>query len=242
MQTMIDSVIQDEILTFIIFTFSYLTYFFSYNSKAVTLLAKKMGDQQSRKEYAIHIPRILGFLLLGIVPLILIGLFYTMKPIDFGLSFPKGEYAFIISVCSIGLFFFASIFRSGKKIDTTYYPQVRVDKWDKSKHLRNVISWSLYLFGYELMIRGVLFFSCYYAYGLTAAIIINSTIYSLIHIFKGKQEAFGAFPLGIVFCLIAYYTQSMMLPFILHVILAVSNDFKAIKLNTYQRTTLSQKR
>ena len=228
MKVIINSIFQDDILTFIIFTFTYLIYFFSYDSKLVTLFAKRLGDQENKKEYAIHIQRILGFILLGIVPYILIEYFYLKTPSDFGFSIPKGEYAWIISICSIGVFLLACLFRNGKKIDTSYYPQVRIDQWDKLAHLRNITSWSLYLLGYEFMIRGVLFFSCYYAYGLITAIIINSTIYSLIHIFKGKQEAFGAFPLGIVFCLIAYYTQSMMLPFILHVILAVSNDFKAI--------------
>ena len=235
MQSIINSILKDEILTFMIFTFAYLTYFFSYDSKLVKNLAKKFGDQEGHKEFAIHIPRILGFLLLGVAPLILIKLFYTKKTIDFGLSLPHGEYTLTIAVCSVLLFILVSIFRSGKNIDKSYYPQVRVDKWDKPKHILNVISWSLYLFGYEFMIRGVLFFSCYYAYGLTVSVIINSTIYSLIHIFKGKQEAFGAFPLGIIFCLIAYYTHSMMLPFILHVILAEINDLKAIKSNKYQQ-------
>jgi len=83
--------------------------------------------------------------------------------------------------------------------------------------------------GYEFAIRGMLFFACLYAFGLWPAIIINSVIYSLIHIFKGYKEAFGAFFLGILFCIITYYTNSIWIAFVIHVLMAVINDIKAVK-------------
>ena len=51
------------------------------------------------------------------------------------------------------------------------------------------------------------------------------------HISKGKGEAFGAFFTGILFCVIAYYSGSFIIPLVLHLVLAVGNDLKAIAIN-----------
>lgn len=230
MKDIVDTIHKDEILTLIVFTFAYLLYYFSYEYKWVAKLAAKHGDTEDRKEFAVHIPRFMGFILLGLVPLTT-ALFYSKSLTDYGFAFISGRNSLWISLISIGAFLAAVFFRSGKGIDTTYYPQVRISSWDSRAHTLNILSWSLYLLGYEFMLRGLLFFTCLHAFGLIPAIVINSVIYSLIHIFKGKGEAFGAFFLGIVLCLLAYYTNSFILPFILHVILAVGNDLKALKIS-----------
>jgi hypothetical protein len=49
-----------------------------------------------------------------------------------------------------------------------------------------------------------------------------------IHIFKGPKEAFGAFFLGILLCLITYYTNSIWMALIIHIAMAVINDIKAV--------------
>lgn len=220
---------RDEILTLIIFTFAYLAYFFSYKYRWVEKLAVKHGDTEQRKEFAIHIPRFLGFLLLGAIPFLIAIMFFSKPVSDYGFTFIYGKNSFVISLVSIAVFVLAGILRSGKGIDTSYYPQVRIPAWDRRSHAMNIVSWVLYILGYEFMLRGLMFFTCLHAFGLIPAIIINSVIYSLIHIFKGKGEAFGAFFLGIAFCLLAYYTNSFLLPFVLHVTLAIGNDLKAIK-------------
>ena len=229
MKETIQTLHRDEILTLIIFTFTYLAYYFSYEYKWVGKLAAKHRDTGNRKEFAIHIPRFIGFMLLGVIPLIIATIFYSKPASEYGFAFICGKNSLAISLVSIAIFLLVGILRSGKGIDTSYYPQVRIPAWNRRSQILNILSWVLYLLGYEFMLRGLMFFTCLHAFGLIPAIIINSVIYSLIHIFKGKGEAFGAFFLGIVFCLLAYYTNSFLLPFILHVILAVGNDFKAIK-------------
>ena len=230
MKPYLQSIFQrDEILTLIIFTFCYLAYHFSYEYKWISVLAIKLGDSETRKEYAVHIRRTFGFLLLGIIPLIIAVLFYSRDLGDYGFRFISGKNSLIISIISITVFLVVSLIRSGKGIDTSYYPQVRVPVWNRRSHALNILTWTLYLFGYEFILRGLLFFTFLHSYDLVTAIAINCVIYSLIHIFKGKGEAFGTIFLGIILCLLAYYTNSFLLPFILHVTIAVINDMKAIK-------------
>ncbi|HOC80906.1 MAG TPA: CPBP family intramembrane metalloprotease, partial [Bacilli bacterium] len=80
----------------------------------------------------------------------------------------------------------------------------------------------------EFALRGMIFYTTLYAYGLFPALAINSVIYALIHIFKGPKEAFGAFFLGILLCLITYYTNSIWMALIIHIAMAVINDIKAV--------------
>ena len=218
-----------EILSLILFVFAYLVYYFSYESKLVEKWAQKLGDSETRKEYAIHIPRFIGFFTLGVLPVMLILLIFNQPINEYGLKFPNGTFVLPISLSMISLSLLVSIFRSTNGINTDFYPQIRLEQWDQKDHIRNAVSWTLYLLGYEFILRGMLFFSCVHAFGLVPAIVINSVIYSLIHIYKGKGEAFGAFFLGILLCLVAFHTNSFILPFVVHVILAVGNDLKALQ-------------
>lgn len=220
--------VTDEIITLVVFVFGYLLYYFSYESPLVYELAQKLGDTDHRKEYSIHIPRLIGFITLGLLPFLFAILLIEQPVTAYGFQFPHGKFAIPISLSLIAISSLVSILRSTKGINTDFYPQVRLIEWSTADHWRNAFFWAIYLLGYEFLLRGPLFFTCLYAYGLLPAIAINSVIYSLIHIYKGKGEAFGAFFLGILLCLAAYQTNSFVIPWVVHVILAVGNDLKAL--------------
>ncbi len=219
----------EDIIMLMVFLSGYLLYYFSYESRWVQQLAVKLGDQDNRKEYSIHIPRLIGFLLLGVFPFLVMILFFDQPAAAYGVQLPNGEFTAVILLVIIPLTVLVSFFRGTRGINTDFYPQVRLADWTTHTHLRNIASWFLYLLGYEFILRGPLFFTCLQAYGLVPAVAINSVIYSLIHIHKGKGEAFGAIFLGILLCLIAYQTHSFLIPFMVHVILAIGNDLKALQ-------------
>jgi membrane protease YdiL (CAAX protease family) len=95
--------------------------------------------------------------------------------------------------------------------------------------IENSIVWGLYLFSYELLLRGFLLFSSLALFGFVYSIIINCLVYSIIHIPKGRAEALGAIPFGIILCLITLQTKSIWGAYILHMSLAVSMDWKIVK-------------
>ncbi|MBT8259810.1 MAG: CPBP family intramembrane metalloprotease [Bacteroidia bacterium] len=94
---------------------------------------------------------------------------------------------------------------------------------------------SIFLLSYEFFFRGVLLFTLIDLFGLVLAIIINTLLYVLIHAFDSKAEIIGAIPFGIVLCLLSYYSESIVLPFIIHLSLSLVyevslfNFFKSIK-------------
>lgn len=88
----------------------------------------------------------------------------------------------------------------------------------------------VFLLAYEYFFRGVLLFSLIYSLGLVAAISLCTFLYVLIHAFDTKEEIIGAIPFGIILCLLSYYSQSIIIPFIIHVALSLVYE---VKLHNY---------
>jgi len=94
----------------------------------------------------------------------------------------------------------------------------------------------IFLLSYEFFFRGVLFFSLLDVSGLTIAIICNTSLYVLIHIFDSKQEILGAIPFGIVLCLFSYYANTIWMAFLIHTSLSVVYEFSMFKHLTFKST------
>jgi membrane protease YdiL (CAAX protease family) len=110
-----------------------------------------------------------------------------------------------------------------KKGDFGRYPEIGMKTWSVLTVVINAGFWSLYLFAYELLFRGVLLFLLAAELGFWPSIGINIALYSAVHIPKGAQEAVGALFLGFVFCVLALVTDSVLIPFLAHVAMAVTN-------------------
>ncbi|MBK7407616.1 MAG: CPBP family intramembrane metalloprotease [Saprospirales bacterium] len=63
------------------------------------------------------------------------------------------------------------------------------------------------------------------------ALAVNVAIYSIAHIPKGIGEALGAIPFGIIVCLAAAATGNIWFPFLVHCVLALSNDWFSLYFN-----------
>jgi membrane protease YdiL (CAAX protease family) len=224
----LSTLLEDHMVALIVYVFLYLTYYFGSDFAFIKSFRERFNETPDSLEQSIYLRRLMGFVLLGIIPFITVLLFFDEAVTFYGVGLPKGEHWVLWTFVPIILVLIASIFRSPKGIDISYYPEVRQPVWTTKRHVTNGLYWSLYLLGYEFAIRGFLFFSLLYAFGLWPAVIINCVIYSLIHIFKGQGEAYGAFFLGILLCLMTYYTSSVWPALIVHVVLAVSNDIKAV--------------
>jgi len=217
------------------FTLAFLAHFFLQGSKWTGKLATRLAGSPDVVEWQVYVEKTLGFILFGLIPAIIFPLF-SYQPLNFyGVSWPNGSNFWLWFLGPVILFLMFSLLRTTSSINTSYYPQVRKSTWDVPLLLRNGLFWVLYLIGYEFIFRGLLFFSCHAAFGFWPAVMINCAVYSLSHIPKGASETFAAFFAGILFCWLAFHTNSMLIPFLLHVILALGNDLRAISENKDMR-------
>lgn len=175
--------------------------------------------------------RFLGFFLFGIIPLMVISLSYSLNTAQLGLGFEiSGRIAFITAglvVIPVIVNFFAA--QSADNL--AMYPQIRTLSWSKPLVFISALSWMMYLLGYETMLRGVLFYSCLQEMSLWSAIMINTSIYALIHIPKGIKETLGSIPMGIILCVLTFYSGTIWPAFLVHCALALSNEWFSMKYN-----------
>jgi len=129
----------------------------------------------------------------------------------------------------------ANFFNSKREKQLTVYPAIRSKEWGVGLIFVDMVSWALYLLAYEFMFRGYLLFHCIEAWGVVVAIAVNIVIYAAAHLPKGLFETAGSLPLGIVFCLIAILTGSFWTIFILHFVMAFSNDLFSVWRNPAMR-------
>lgn len=236
----------------IVFTLGYLIYLFSDRTKPLRKLAVRFGDKEkcwegtaadAGREWLVYLQKSLGFVLLGVVPFLLLavaesGAVFRNLPDGFvraadisGLRLPGGSGVLLWTLLPVGLVLAVTLVRSGRGIPLDFYPQVRRAEWPPRRVILNAAVWTLYLIGYEYVFRGYLLFPLVPELGVNGTVALNASIYALAHIYKGPSEAFGAFFLGIIFCMIALATGSFLIPVVMHIIMAVGNDMTAVSMS-----------
>ncbi len=103
-------------------------------------------------------------------------------------------------------------------------PEVRVALWTVPLLIANAGFWLVYLIGYELSLRGVVLLGCARAFGDWPAIVVNLSIYLLVHLPRGARETVVSVPFGLLACLAVLDTGSVWAPLVLHGLAAVTND------------------
>ena len=180
----------------------------------------------------IYFTKIVGFVTMGVLPVLgcfLFTDFNTFESLGLILSVPTLPYSLAWIVGLAILVMPITYFSAQKAKNLVNYPQIRAKIWTQKTVILNVVGWSLYLLGYEVLFRGVLLFPLVEYMGVWPAIAVNIALYSATHIPKGMDETIGAAPLGLVLCLLTLASGSLLIAFVIHVVLALTNSFTALK-------------
>lgn len=87
----------------------------------------------------------------------------------------------------------------------------------------------IFLICYEWFFRGLLFTSFSSWLGIGWAIIINISLYTLIHIHKTKKEIIGCIPFGLLMCVFTVWWQSIWPAIIFHLQLAIIHEWPRLQ-------------
>ena len=221
----------ESVVSISIVAFGFISYFFISNSKKLhTSFIKKFGEERTLILWIVF-QRLTGVVFLGLIPAIIVLSVFPLSFADFGISLknllPTLYWIFGLSAIIICMnFFFCR-----KPDNLSMYPQIRTKVWDRKLILLSASTWIAYLLAYEFMFRGFLLFPCERAFGVWPAIAINASIYAFVHIPKGIKEAVGAIPFGILLCIITFQTETIWAALIIHIVLALSNEWIALYYN-----------
>jgi membrane protease YdiL (CAAX protease family) len=213
-------------------TLSFLLYHFvSSSEKTGQFFKKRAGNEQGQVQWVLF-NRLLGAVVFSI-PAIYFTLFANIPASLLGLVFKFNLTVYLILLALAVLPVLINKFTANKPANLSMYPQIRASIWPKSLVFASAISWVTYLLGYEILFRGVLFFLCLQEMSLVSAIAINISLYALVHLPKGFNESVGSIFMGIILCLLTYYSGSFWPAFILHCVLALSNEWYSLKYQPY---------
>jgi membrane protease YdiL (CAAX protease family) len=177
------------------------------------------------------IEKVTGFLLFGVIPFIIFISILNVSPLRTGLAGGKNAGFWYLFVAMPLFSALMSWFSSKNRRNWKFSPQMRIKEWHLRHFFISALGWFIYLLGYEFLLRGLLWFLCTAAFGFWPALLINVTIYSLIHIPKGLILTLGTIPIGIIFCLLTWLTGSFYLALLTHFTISVSNEIFTVMNN-----------
>ena len=227
-----------ELLPLFIGVAGYLIYFKILKSIRIETLFNQYFNASKQSFYWVQFTRLIAFICMALLPLVFLKVsnieFWEIK---YKWTSSYSKYTIILSLILIPL----GTLNAKGKLHLTQYPQVRMARWNKVEYITNLLSWGLYLLGYEFLFRGVLFLGLIPFTGLYTAIGINTVLYALAHLYKGKKETIGSIPLGIVLCYITWKTGTIWTAFAIHWVMAANNfiwsHYYNIKLsNTFKKS------
>ena len=210
----------------------FTTYWFTANSGKIKKYFYEKFNFDTAAYKHIIFTKIFGFVSMGIFPILICLLFlddYTLA--DYGLTFiPETALFSLAWIAGLSVLVIPLVAYSAKQPkNLVNYPQIRSKIWTRKMFYMNALGWFLYLFGYEFLFRGVLFIPLVDQLGVWPAIAVNIALYSATHIPKGLDETIGAIPLGLVLCILTLMSGTIWIAFIVHVVMAWTNSFTALK-------------
>lgn len=210
----------------------FVMYWFTAQSEKIKarFYAKYDFDTASIKH--IFFTKYFGFISMGVLPVIISLIMLEGSTLaDYGLTIiPETTFYSLAWTLGLTALVVPLAYISAKKPkNLVNYPQIRAKEWTKQTVFINVLGWALYLFGYEMLFRGTLLFPLVDVIGVWPAIAVNIALYSATHIPKGLDETIGAVPLGLVLCILTLQSGTIWIAFLVHVALAWTNSFTALK-------------
>lgn len=182
------------------------------------------------KSRGIVLARLYGGLLFGGAPIIILLVLKADVLNDLGLCLPEGpDIWHFVSLLMIILIVPISYFQSKSSSNLVDFPQIRDSNWNFKLVIVNSASWMFYLIGYEILFRGFLLFPLIDELSLGLAITINLLVYSMSHAAKRFREGLATIPIGLLLFLIAWKTNSIVYPIVIHWFIALSNSFFSVR-------------
>jgi membrane protease YdiL (CAAX protease family) len=175
--------------------------------------------------------KILGFILLGLIPALLALMFFDFNPWQQLLMSENSGYWWIWMLVVSVLLILLNLKNSKSQDLRTFYPELHLKQWTLGSLGIASAGWIIYLAGYEYLFRGILLSGCINAFGVWPAIAINLALYSSLHLYKGLKEAVAAIPFGAFLCYITIESQSVVPAILIHSLQAISCEIACIYRN-----------
>jgi membrane protease YdiL (CAAX protease family) len=177
-------------------------------------------------EHAVHRSRLARGSLYGLLPLS-VAVAVGKDPLALGLALPRPGLAGAAILAMGTVMGLVVVLASRGPRFRDHHPAIRDVAWTTDVVRRNLVSWSVYLLGYELLFRGVLLFSLVDVIGVWPAIGVQTLAYAWQHLPKNGDETAATLPVGALFGVVAVAGAGIWAPLVLHIVVANLADLLA---------------
>lgn len=182
-----------------------------------------------KKKY-ILLTRYYGALIFGLVPILFYVLVGRHPLTGLGLTLPQGDLVWhLLAILLLMAAVPVSFYQAKSKQNLDHYPQIREVEWTSSLIIHNAVSWMVYLVGYEILYRGLLWFPLQESFGVPIAMLVNLGFYSITHSAKSFREGLATLPIGFLLLLLAWKTESIFYAVLVHWTMALCNSFFSVR-------------
>jgi membrane protease YdiL (CAAX protease family) len=227
--TLNTSLYSEAILMIPLVTACFLIHYFISGSEVVAGWFRSRFRAGSPEIRLVVFHRLLAVFLFGVVPVTVTIFLPGVMLEDYGIGVSISLKDVLYALPFAAVFPPLSYFFSRRSDNLNHHPQFRVKEWDYGLFLLSVTLWIAYLLAYEFMFRGVLLYSCIRSFDIPAALVINISLYTLVHLPRGITETIGAIPFGLILCLVVIRLESVWAAIFIHSILAVSNEWFSLR-------------
>ena len=220
------------ILTLVIASLGFILWFTFSSSLLLPVRFQVLYDANPPYVNRIFRRRVVGALIYGVIPLIIIKCTNLLgKPLlgDLGISIHWNHKVSMWLLFLIPLVLITSLLTTNKTSNLEQFPEVRVRFWRPQIFIWSTIWWILYLTAYEFFYRGLLFQSLRFQLTDGVAVVACTAIYSLAHYFKRNRVSFFAILYGALSCYMVIDTGSILPGLILHIVNALSVEYLSLK-------------
>lgn len=216
------------ILAVSIATFGFIAWFAASKSLLLPVRFQIMYDANPPYVFRIYSRRIIGFIIYGIIPLIVILCTGWLKHASFkdlNLHFHWNIEVAKWLLFSIPLLILIHAFTTKSNASLEQFPEVRVRFWRPHILVKSALFWVLYLIASEFLYRGLLFQSLLLCVEDITAIIICTGIYAMSHYFKRNRVSLFSIFYGALACYIVLKTGSLLPVIIIQVVNALAIEW-----------------
>lgn len=225
-----------QLTTTLLYLISY-TFFFVFNRKNIKNGSQRLidenGDFTSKPKQLLY-GHFVGAIWLGFVPVITLQNSFLNALIDLQTIEIKNVLLYVLAL--IILLFLA--LRESKSAHEKKDNSESVFKLSALFFPTYFISRALFLFSYELWLRGALLFETASAIGKPLAITLNVFLYVLLHIFNSRKELLACIPFGITACLFCFLFNAVWPAIILHIGFSLAYEINFYRLDLTRLKTL----
>jgi membrane protease YdiL (CAAX protease family) len=212
-------------------TIGFILFWMVVSSPTLIPYLAKNRSQVDAQETKIHLQRLVGVTVFGVIPAILfigvLGRSWASFGVVSRFSMEDLWWTLGLSALAIPIAYSGARKEEGKR----FYPEIRRPEWGARTLFLSAIGWVSYTIAYELLFRGFLVFSCYRVMGIGPAIAVNIAIYALAHVPKRMTEGIGSLVFGVILCFITLQSGCVWVAVLVHIVLALSNEWFSLKLH-----------